>query len=245
MPSYVDNQIVESLLEFKTQRYNPSIQATANSTKVLTIADNTLQIFTGSVAGQLLNLPNATTLTNGYVYEVWNFSTASVAIRDTGGNLLTTLRSNSRTTVLLRDNTTANGIWALTYTLDNGNVFGTNLYYAEAIPETSTNSTTTFLNKVTLVTPALPLGDYLCQYQFIWRAQNANRTLDVRVQRAAANIENWQPLTANVADRQLLSGFNRQIGISGVQTFTLDFKVSGTGTTVFMFNTKLFVWRIA
>jgi hypothetical protein len=124
-------------------------------------------------------------------------------------------------------------------------VFGTQAYYNEALAETSTTSTTTFLNKVTLTTPALPLGDYLIFWQFIWRALNANRNLDVRIQRNAGLVIGWTPFTANVADRQLLSGFRRIQAISGVQTFTLDFKVSGTGTTVFMQQANLLAWRIA
>jgi hypothetical protein len=168
-----------------------------------------------------------------------------VAVQNSASTLLTTLNANARTTCILSDNSTAAGVWVLTYTLDNGNVFGTQAYYAEALAETSTTSTTTFLNKVTLTTPTLPTGDYIIFWQFIWRAANASRNLDVRIQRAAANVINWQPFTANVADRQLLSGFRRIIGISGVQTFTLDFKVSGTGTTVFMQQASLLAWRIA
>jgi hypothetical protein len=221
-----------------------SSQATANSTKVLTKESNTQQVFTGTVAGQILRLPVATTLRVGHIFEVWNFSSATINIVDDGLVSQTVLKANSRTTAILRDNTTANGVWGLTYTLDNGNVFGTQIYYQEAIAETSTTSTTTFLNKVSLTTPSLPLGDYLVQFQFIWRALNANRTLDVRVQRAAANIAAWTPFTGNVADRQLLSGFIRLTTISGVQTFTLDFKVSGTATTVYMSQAKLFVWRV-
>jgi hypothetical protein len=222
-----------------------SVQATANSTKTLVLADNTTQIFTGTTAGQIVKLPDATTLGLGHLFEVWNLSSQTVSIRDNGNNILATINANGRTQILLYDNSTANGLWSLTYSLDNGNVFGTQVYYGENNAETSTSSTTTFLNKITLSTPSLPLGNYLCQFQFIWRAANANRTLDVRVQRAGANIQAWNPFTSNLADRQLLSGFVRILSISGPQTFTLDFKVSGTATTVYMQIAKLFVWRIA
>jgi hypothetical protein len=222
-----------------------STQATVAGTKTLVQTSNTDQIFTGTTAGQIVVLPVATTLNIGHKFEVWNFSSQTISIQDAGSNVQTILNANSRTTVLLRDNSTSNGVWGLTYTLDNGNVFGTQAYYAEALAETSTTSTTTFLNKVTLVTPTLPLGDYIIYWQFIWRALNANRNLDVRVQRAAANVITWTPFTANVADRQLLSGFRRITAISGVQTFTLDFKVSGTATTVYMQQANLLAWRIA
>lgn len=221
-----------------------SVQATANSTKTLVLSDNTMQIFTGTTAGQIVKLPDATTLQLGHMFEVWNLSTQAISIRDNGNNILASINANGRTQIILYANGTTNGSWSLTYSLDNGNVFGTNLYFTSAEAETSTNSTTTFLNKLTLVTPSLPLGNYLTQFQFIWRAANANRSLDVRVQRGGVNIQAWQPFTSNVADRQLLSGFREQNAISGVQTFTLDFKVSGTGTTVFMQQARMFVWRI-
>jgi hypothetical protein len=222
-----------------------STQATVAGTKVLVQSSNTDQVFTGTTAGQIVQLPNATTLTIGHRFEIWNLSTQQLAVRDAGSNLLATLNSNARTICVLVNNSTSNGVWSLSYTLDNGNIFGTQAYYSEALAETSTTSTTTFLNKVTLVTPTLPLGDYVIFWQFIWRALNANRNLDVRVQRGGVNVIGWTPFTANVADRQLLSGFRRITAISGVQTFTLDFKVSGTATTVYMSQANMLAWRIA
>jgi hypothetical protein len=219
-------------------------QATAASTKTLVRTSSTVQIFTGTTAGQILKLPDATTLAIGHVFDIWNLSTQTIDIQNNANVSQTILKANANTKAILTNNGTAAGTWALSYTLDNGNVFGTQLYFQAAEPETSTTSTTTFLNKITLSTPSLPLGNYICQFQFIWRSSNASRSLDVRVQRAGANIQAWQPFTANLADRQLLSGFVKVDAISGAQTFTLDFKVSGTATTVFMKEARLFVWRV-
>lgn len=221
-----------------------SVQATANSIKALTVTSNTVQIFTGTTAGQILRTPDATTLLNGHVFEVWNLSTQNVTIQNFSGTSPVVLKPNGVTKVILTDNSTANGTWFLSYALDNGNVFGTQLYFTSAEAETSTNSQTVWSNKLSLVTPSLPSGNYLCQFQFIWRSGNANRILDVRVRRGGVDIQAWKPFTANVADRQLLSGFREQNGISGVQTFTLDFKVGGSSTTVYMQQARMFVWRI-
>lgn len=221
-----------------------SVQATTNSIKTLTRTSNTQQIFTGTTAGQRINLPVATTLINSHVFEIWNLSSQNLDIRNAAGTLLATIKPNGRTTAILYDNSTSNGTWAFTYTLDNGNVFGTQLFYQEDNTETSNNSTTTWANKVTLTTPSLPLGDYLVQYQFNWRASNADRQLEVRVQRGGSTLDTWEPFTGSSSDRQLLSGFKRVQTISGVQTFTLDFRVGGSGTTIFMSNARLFVWRV-
>lgn len=115
---------------------------------------------------------------------------------------------------------------------------------SQAAAETSTTSTTTFLNKCTITTPVLPLGDYLISWRHLWRAANANRFIDIRLQRASANITNYQQFTASVIEIQNEAGFLRQNGISGAQTITLDFKVSGSATTVFMKEAILEFWRV-
>lgn len=218
----------------------------ASGTTTLTLTSNTLQVFTGSAVGHSLVLPNATTLTKGYHYEIWNLASDALLIKDAGGNLLATLRANGQTFILLRDNSSSNGSWALTYTLDNGNVFGTQIYDTVDESETSTNSTVTWRNKLTLVTPStLPLGEYLLNFQFIWRSANANREADFRFQLNASNLVAWQPSTGRTQDRQLLSGFKRTSAISGINTFTFDFKVAGSGTTIYVQQARMFIWRIS
>lgn len=223
----------------------PASQVVAASTLQLDSGSQNTWFFTGTTAGQIVRMPVATTVIDGQSYDFWNFSTQTIAIQDSTGTLLATLRANGRTIVIARDITTAAGVWALTYTLDNGNVFGTVLYYEDEDAETSNNSATTWANKVTLVTPSLPVGDYLVQYQFNWRAGNADRILEFRIQRAAADIDGGAPFTGSTSDRQLVSGFKRVQTISGVQTFTLDFRRGASSTTVYMYNARLFVWRIA
>lgn len=211
----------------------------------LTRFDPHTTFFLGSTAGTVFRLADATTFSKmGHQYDVWNFSSVDVAIQDYGGNLLATLKPNGHTLIVLRSIATQNGIWGLTYTIDNGNVFGTQLFYEDDDPETSNNSATTWVNKITLVTPALPSGDYLVQFQFNWRSANADRQLEFRVQRGGADLDTGLPFTGSKADRQLISGFKRVQTISGVQTFTLDFRRGSRSTTVYMYNARLFVWRV-
>jgi hypothetical protein len=221
-------------------------QATANVITTLDAGSSRTWVFTGTTAGQRFKLPDATTLQGNTVYELWNFSTQTIEVQDSTGAVLATIRANAQTFIFLRDNSTAAGVWALTYTLDSGNIFGTQLYYAEDNSETSTSSKTTFLNKITL-TPSDPLtfGNYLVQFQFLWRAANSDRKIDVRIQRDSTDIETFNSFTASNTETTLVSGFTRQASLSGNYSFKLDFKVNGTGTTVYMQKARMFVWRIS
>lgn len=113
-----------------------------------------------------------------------------------------------------------------------------------ALPETSTTSQTTFLNKLTLTTPSLPLGNYRLGWKYDWRT-SGNRLIDVRIQRNAADIflrKNYQTVNDELPYG---SGFLPIDAISGIQTFTLDFKVGGNNTTVYMQNAYFEFWRIS
>lgn len=114
---------------------------------------------------------------------------------------------------------------------------------ALAAAESSTTSTTTWTTKVSLVTPTLPSGDYRLGWRYKWRA-GANRQLDFRIQRNGANAFTSQPFTSSAVENRADSGFARFNGISGVQTFNLDFKITGSGTTLFMSEAFLEFWRV-
>lgn len=237
----------DALLSFAGLTTIASTTVASNATLQLTLTSNSYQVFTGSVAGQIMRLPNATTLVNNRIFEAWNFSTQPLVIQDFAGTVLTTLKANAQTTIFLRDGSTSAGVWALTYTLDSGNSFGSQAAYAEDNTETSSTSTSVWLNKVTLTLPSTtPLGDYLLYYQFQWRT-TANRNLDVRVQRnGSVVLDNWQPYVNNSAERPLITGFARSLAISGVTTFTLDFRVGAlAAAAVYMSQARLLAWRIA
>jgi hypothetical protein len=221
-----------------------SVATTLNGTTTALFTSFTTYIFSGTATGHKLVFPDATTCTIGHNFEIWNLSTQNIDILDNGTNVLTTLKPNARTQIILRDNTTSDGVWVSTYTLDNGNVFGTELYYQEQNAETSNNSDIIWANKITLITPPLPVGDYLSQFQFNWRADNNSRTMQFRIQRAGIDVDLGEPFTGSVDDRQLISGFRRTLGLSGIQTYTLDFRRGANNTTVYMYNARLFIWRV-
>jgi hypothetical protein len=106
----LNQQLVKSLgssiLSLKAQ-----VQATVAGTLVLTRGTSTVLIFTGTTAGQIIQLPGATTLDNGHYFEVWNVSTESIVVKNAGGGTLFTIGQTSTAYIKLQDNTTSNGLW--------------------------------------------------------------------------------------------------------------------------------------
>lgn len=110
--------------------------------------------------------------------------------------------------------------------------------------ETSTTSTTTDSTKASLVTPALPLGNYLLEWTFKWRAAAANRAMRVNVKDNGTELLNHIEFVPSTVPAPMITGRKKLVGISGIKTFTLNFRVQGTATTVFMADAILSVRRV-
>jgi hypothetical protein len=111
MTSFVDNLTVEGLLQHGSKVSVPSTQATSASTLALTVSSNMAQYFTGTAAGQILKLPNATTLINGQRYEIYNQSSVPVSVQDGSGATLFSLSQTSIAYLTLQTNGTVAGGW--------------------------------------------------------------------------------------------------------------------------------------
>ncbi len=95
-----------------------TVQATANTTTSLVASSNGVQVFTGSTAGQILKMPDATTLLVGQQFIIYNTASVSIAVQNTGGGAIKTAPTTSITVVNLQDNSTANGVWTSTVSFD-------------------------------------------------------------------------------------------------------------------------------
>lgn len=93
---------------------NSTTTATAAGTTTLTVTSAPLQQFTG-VTTQTLVLPNATTLTNGWQYQVFNRSTGIVTVNANGGGLLQSMAAATQATFTLISNGTSAGTWDVSY----------------------------------------------------------------------------------------------------------------------------------
>jgi len=111
MPQIIDAVTVEGLLTHTSKVCVPATQATAASTLSLTVASNMSQYFTGTTAGQIVRLPNATTLAIGQRYEIYNQSTQSIDIQDGASGALLTLPNTTITYLTLQLNGNSAGSW--------------------------------------------------------------------------------------------------------------------------------------
>jgi len=109
--TYLDDLLVEKTLEQTVHILPPEVYATAASTLTLTVASATQIVFTGTTAGQIIKLPNATTLRKGWTYYFWNTSNKIITIQNSDTTVYAYLIPGAIMTVSLYDNTTANGLW--------------------------------------------------------------------------------------------------------------------------------------
>jgi hypothetical protein len=93
---------------------NLTATVTAAGTLTLTAASSGIQQFTGSTTHTMV-MPAATTLPVGTSYQVLNRSSAAVAVQANGGGLLQSMAGNSILFMFLTNNSTAAGVWDLTY----------------------------------------------------------------------------------------------------------------------------------
>jgi hypothetical protein len=81
------------------------------TTTVLTNTDPHVAVITGNTSGQIVQLPNATTLRRGHQLWIINASTVTMITQQFGGSNSITLYSSGSVRYILRDNTTPLGIW--------------------------------------------------------------------------------------------------------------------------------------
>lgn len=148
--------------------------ATANTTTTLTSASNGVLIFTGTTAGQIVRLPDATTLTVGARYELYNTATATIALQDNVGTALETISTISGyAKVILLDNSTAAGVWQRQITFEDV----TTLTSSTSLIST-TNTTDTLMTGQTITPPA---GTYLVSGRAAVSATTNNRLVSVSI----------------------------------------------------------------
>jgi hypothetical protein len=113
MTGIVNDITVENLLTPNTIRCTPTSTATVlNGTLSLSVASGMLQILTGTATGFAVSLPDATTLQNGWVYEIWNASSQTVTVNAVSA--LFTLTAGQTGRLTLQSNATQAGTWLFT-----------------------------------------------------------------------------------------------------------------------------------
>jgi len=113
---------------------------TAAGTTTLTATSTRYQVFTGSTT-QSLKLPDATTLSVGFEFEVNNNSSGIVTIKDNGSNTLYSAASGSYAILLLKDASTANGSWDVHWLAPSNASLGNNGWTISGTLQVTSNVT--------------------------------------------------------------------------------------------------------
>lgn len=87
--------------------------STLNGTLVLTNTSNFEHALVGTATGFKYQLPNATTLTTGWKFEIWNQTSQAISLTYNDGTTYTTLPASSFAIVTLQSSSTTNGSWML------------------------------------------------------------------------------------------------------------------------------------
>lgn len=155
MTLYIDNLVSEGLLDHKAHRIQTLVTTVGASTLTLTLASEAAHVFTGSTAGQIVKLPDATTLEIGFRYQFNNDSTQNVAIQDSSEIALVTIPSSYRAFFVLTSNGSAAGEWSYTLTPKVTNLPLYKAGVVDAISFTGNPKTA-----AVLFTTAFPTTDY-------------------------------------------------------------------------------------
>ena len=112
--------------KFLTQNFSMGRQVTTVSASTLTLTSfsPSIQIFTGVVPGQILNLGDTLLYpTEGLSYFVLNDSDESLSVEDFSNNEIKELPARFGDLFILQDGTTNDGIWRVMLFLDNDQSF--------------------------------------------------------------------------------------------------------------------------
>lgn len=116
MTAYIDNYVVEQNLAHGTWTPGTTLVTVASGTLAMTNASTSVQIFSGSTAGQIVKLPDATTLAVGWTHVFHNDATVSVAVQDGAAGALVTIQPGQRIWLRNTSIAAAAGAWSYAVT---------------------------------------------------------------------------------------------------------------------------------
>lgn len=224
-----NNGLVKVVDNLQTRRHvwDFDTQAAANTTTTLTAASASVQYFTGATAGQIVRLPDATTLVVGQKYEIRNSNTTStIAVQDNAGNALDTSPAVTGTSVChLLDNSTAAGIWSVRTRFEP---------FAQEASSTagmSINSTTDVLITAMTLTP--PAGIYRVTFDTSVTATTNLSTFGFAVYAGGTiNTSSQRNYIMSPANGRLGAATSATVTVNGSQAIEVRGKRSAGTTTV-------------
>ena len=127
MALVIDNLVSEGLVDLKSFRSQVGAVTVSASTQTLTSASEFIQSYTGSVTGQVVKMPDATTLTLGYQYLLLNDSSTNLSIQNSAAGALLTLNAAQRVLMVCTGTGSAAGVWS--YSVSSSSPVGGTQFY--------------------------------------------------------------------------------------------------------------------
>jgi hypothetical protein len=123
MSFYSDSIISEGLVSLQSFQTGTTITTVAAATQTLTVASTTVQLYQGTVSGQIVKMPDATTLSAiGYRYRLINDSTQNITVQDNAAGSLFLLGAGQRAELICTSVASAAGAWS--YQISTKNASG-------------------------------------------------------------------------------------------------------------------------
>lgn len=228
-------KVVDNLQRFRAVE-DFSTTATANTTTTLTVASAGIIVYTGTTAGQIVRLPDATTLVVGQVYYLYNQATVNYAIQNNAGTALETCFSGTGSVVArLLTNGTAAGTWL---TRSRFEPFASEASSAAGM---SINSTTDVLITTMTITPAA--GTYRVTFDCAATATTNNSTLGFAVYAGGTiNTNSNKTFQVDPANTIYFFGTSGTVTVDGTQAIEIRGRRSAGTTTVN--NRNMYIERI-
>lgn len=123
MPLTIDNIVSEGLINAQYSQWGTTATTVSASTLTMTASSARIQSFTGSVAGQIVKMPDATTIAVGYEYRLLNDSSVNVTVQNNAAGALFLLGPAQSATLTCIGIGTAAGSWS--YSISQSSVSGT------------------------------------------------------------------------------------------------------------------------
>ena len=116
MSLVVDSLVSEGLVDFKTLRAQVNAVTVSAGTQNITATSERFQYYTGSVAAQVVKMPDATTLAVGYAWLLINDSSQNLTVQDSAAGAIALLNPGQRLEIACFGVGTAAGVWSYSVT---------------------------------------------------------------------------------------------------------------------------------
>lgn len=207
------NATIEQKSSIKTSVTVPQYtQVSTNGSLQLDGSSASVQFLTGTASGFSVILPNATTLSVGTNFEIYNRSTNAVSVRYFDGSLLGVTAPESVSSLVLQDGSTQKGVFS-PFTVEIAQAAGITNYNSTSTSPFSTSSTTDAVITDFVVTPQA--GTYAIFFNASNTSTNQNSLNYITLYKGNTPIAGTERVAKAVGNN-----FEFQLSSLGIATFT-------------------------